>query len=64
MIHIRARRSLFCLLIVQLLAPVAHAAEVPLTFNDLKPQRYELTARASVLDSRAKPHPELDFVFE
>ena len=64
MIHIRARRSLFCLLIVQLLAPVAYAAEVPLTFNDPKPQRYELTARASVLDSRAKPHPELDFVFE
>ena len=64
MIHIRARRSLFCLLIVQLLVPIAHAAEVPLTFNDPKPQRYELTARASVLDSRAKPHPELDFVFE
>ena len=40
------------------------AAEAPLTFNDPKPQRYDLTARASVLDPRAKPHPELDFVFE
>ena len=29
-----------------------------------QPQRYELTARASEIDSRAKPHPEIDFVFE
>ncbi|MCX7007614.1 MAG: hypothetical protein NTY53_10270 [Kiritimatiellaeota bacterium] len=41
-----------------------HAAEAPLTFSDPKPQRYEFTARASVLDPRAKPHPEIDFVFE
>ena len=49
-----------------LLVPLAalHAAEAPLAFNDPKPQRYELTARASVLDPRAKPHPEIDFVFE
>ena len=49
---------------VLLLAPVALAAgEVSLKFNDPKPQRYELTARASMLDPRAKPHPEIDFVF-
>ena len=40
------------------------AAEAPLTFKDPKPQRYELTARASTIDPRAKPHPEIDFVFE
>jgi len=41
-----------------------HAADVPLMFNDRTPQRYELTARASQVDSRARPHPEIDFVFE
>lgn len=29
-----------------------------------QPQRYELTARASEIDPRAKPHPEINFVFE
>lgn len=41
-----------------------HAAGAPLAFNDPQPQRYEFTARASELDSRAQPHPEIDFVFE
>ena len=40
------------------------AAEPPLTFQDPKPQRYELTARASQIDPRTRPHPEIDFVFE
>ena len=40
------------------------AADAPLKFNDPKPQRYDLTARASEMDKRAKPHPEIDFVFE
>jgi hypothetical protein len=40
------------------------AQEQPLAFNDPSPQRYEFTARASQLDPRAKPHPEIDFVFE
>ena len=40
------------------------AAEAPLTFNDPAPQRYELSARASEIDPRARPHPEIDFVFE
>src|SRR6185503_17431884 len=39
------------------------AAEPPLTFSDPQPQRYELSARASEIDSRAKEHPEIDFVF-
>ena len=29
-----------------------------------EPKRYELTARASLVDSRAKSHPEIGFVFE
>jgi hypothetical protein len=28
------------------------------------PQRYTFTARASVLDPLARPHPEIDFIFE
>lgn len=39
-------------------------AAAPLTFNDSTPKRYELTSRASQLDPRAKPHPEIEFVFE
>lgn len=38
------------------------AAE-PLSYNDLKPQRYELSARASEIDPRAKEHPEISFAF-
>jgi len=41
-----------------------HAAESPATFADPNPRRYTLTARASELDPRARPHPEIDFVFE
>jgi len=49
-----------------LLAPRAAlpAAQPVLVFKDPQPQRYELTARASQIDPRAKPHPEIDFVFE
>ena len=43
---------------------VTDAADTPLTFNDPKPQRYELNARASLVDPRARPHPEIEFVFE
>lgn len=35
-----------------------------LKFTDSMPQRYEITARASEIDPRAQPHPEIDFVFE
>jgi hypothetical protein len=40
------------------------AAERPLVFQDPQPQRYQLTGRASQVDPRARPHPEIDFVFE
>lgn len=40
------------------------AVDVPLAFNDPAPRRYEFTARASQLDPRVKPHPEIDFTFE
>ncbi len=49
------------LLLLTLATPLL-AAE-PLTFSDPKPQRYELTARASEVDPRTKEHPEIDFVF-
>lgn len=39
----------------------SHAAAP--AFNDAKPQRYDLTKRASEIDPRAKEYPEIDFVF-
>lgn len=53
-----------CLCWMSVAVSVASAAEPTLTFRDAKPQRYELTARASQVDTRAKPHPEIEFVFE
>lgn len=35
-----------------------------LKFADSSPQLYNLTARASELDSAARPHPEINFLFE
>lgn len=35
-----------------------------LKYNDPSPQHYKLTARASEIDSRAKAHPEIDFLIE
>jgi len=57
--------QIFPVLLLPLLArlPTLHAAET-LTFADSKPQRYEFSARASQIDPRARPHPEIDFVFE
>jgi hypothetical protein len=48
---------------------IAHASplradESLLKYDDPKPQRYDLTARASAIDPRAKSHPEIDFVLE
>ena len=51
-------------IILLISATAAIAADAPLTFSDPSPKRYELTARASVIDPRAKAHPEIDFVFE
>jgi hypothetical protein len=46
------------------LSAFIHAADAPLTFADPNPQRYQIKARASVIDPRAKEHPELEFMFE
>jgi hypothetical protein len=43
---------------------VAQADEPALQFNDPQPQHYRLTARASQIDSRAKSHPEINFVLQ
>lgn len=39
-------------------------AQESFEFNDAKPQRYELSARASVIDPRTREHPDINFVFE
>jgi hypothetical protein len=55
-------RSALAFLFLGLVA--TFAAEAPLKFADPKPQAYQLKARASEIDTRCKPHPEIDFVFE
>src|SRR5215471_8300096 len=42
----------------------ARAADDPLVFQDPSAKRYELTARASQIDPRARSHPEIDFLLE
>ncbi|MES2464959.1 MAG: hypothetical protein V4671_30710 [Armatimonadota bacterium] len=42
----------------------ANAQTPPLRFEDAAPRRYDLSARASVIDPRTRPHPEIGFVFE
>lgn len=46
-----------------LILPAAPLAAERLRFDDPSPQRYELSARASEIDPRAKEHPEIDFTF-
>jgi hypothetical protein len=58
------KSSLVLFVLLGALGGRALAADVPLTFNDPQPQRYDLTARASQIDPRARAHPEIDFVFE
>lgn len=53
-----------CLICILSLISLLHAAEPALKFNDPKPQRYEFSARASVIDPRAQAHPEIDFLLE
>lgn len=36
----------------------------PLKFDDANPQHYKLTARASVIDTRVKAHPEIGFLID
>lgn len=52
-----------CFCGVLLSAFAVHGAE-PLVFDDPQPQKYHIQARASEIDKRAIPHPEVDFVFE
>jgi hypothetical protein len=40
------------------------AADAPLRFADPAAKRYELTARASVIDPRVQAHPEINFLIE
>ena len=50
---------------VSLLAAWAGAdAQSVAAFNDPSPKRYELRARASEIDPRVRPHPEIGFVLE
>src|SRR5688572_2665682 len=54
----------FLLLLLLTQWPTLRAADPALLFADPHPQRYELAARASEIDPRARAHPEIDFVFE
>jgi len=42
----------------------AAADSAALKFNDQAPKAYDFTARASEVDPRAQPHPEIEFNFE
>jgi hypothetical protein len=41
----------------------ADAQDAPFVFNDAQPSRYELSARASEIDPRAREHSDIGFVF-
>ena len=56
------RKSALCGASLLLLIGSAFAA--PPAYKDPSPKRYDLTARASKIDRRAKEHPEIGFVFE
>ena len=68
------RQALFCCLCVAIAQCEAFASESAasgstasqpeLRFQDKKPQRYNLKARASEIDPRTKAHPEIEFLFE
>lgn len=54
---------LACGAVWSVLAAAGEAAP-PLKYKDPQPKRYELKARASEIDSHAKEHPEIGFVFQ
>ena len=58
------KQTLLAVVLVLVGTCSSEASEPKLIYSDTTPQRYELTARASEIDARAKPHPEIDFVFE
>jgi hypothetical protein len=47
-----------------LFSSLVYGADAPLQFNDPSPKRYDFKARASVVDPRAKAHPEISFLLE
>lgn len=51
-------------LFLSALALICPVFAAPPAYKDPDPKRYELTARASQIDPRAKQHPEVGFVFE
>ncbi|MEZ6046590.1 MAG: hypothetical protein R3C11_13660 [Planctomycetaceae bacterium] len=54
--------TLFCFSLFAGLFSNLDAAE-PFHYQDANPQQYNLSARASEIDSRAKEYPAIDFVF-
>lgn len=54
---------LSALLLMNVLAIAALAEDAP-TYRDPKPQKYELSVRASEIDKRVKAHPEINFFLE
>lgn len=56
--------SSFCLALACVVGGQVLGADAPLTFKDPTPKKYDLTARASQIDPKAKAHPEIEFVFE
>ena len=57
------RSCVFFLVILATLPSVTNGVAPELQFHDKQPQRDQLKARASEIDPRAKPHPEIVFVF-
>jgi len=57
-------RLCLLLLLLGLRASPLRAGEAPLHFNDPAAERYEFTARASVIDPRVRAHPEINFLLE
>ncbi len=47
-----------------LLRGLSALADDTIPFSDPAPKRYDLSARASQIDKRTRPHPEIHFVFE
>jgi hypothetical protein len=43
---------------------LTRAADAPIAYDDPKPQRYNITARASEIDPRVESHPEIEFNLE
>ncbi len=52
-----------CLLVISFALSAGVLLRAPANAADQKPNRYDLTKRASEIDPRAREHPEIDFVF-